>query len=204
MCARCQNLGGPFRSDAAKREDRKWAVSAGIGKGLQALGGTVSGFGWSGVNGTESDEVGSLLEGCPDLLPVVRGNPDQHLRTDLSANKICRKGTPAEVDTVGFYSKGDINMVVDQQQGVVLPGQGAKLPCQRQELIVGKIFFTELDCFDATLQRRFNGGCERVSGRDLVTVGDQVEMEIDGVGHPSHQGTKTQSKWLPSSLRLYQ
>ena len=88
-----------------------------------------------------------------------------------------------EVDSVGAHGKGDIDVVVDKQPGTVLTGQAPQLTCQRQKLVDREIFLPELDGLDAALQRSFDDGRKSLPGRKLVTIGDQVEIEVDGKGH---------------------
>jgi len=89
----------------------------------------------------------------------------------------------AEVDSVGAHGKGDIDLVVDQQPGAVLAGQASQLSAQRHKLRDREIFLPELDGLDASLQRSFNDGGKSLPGRNLATVGDQVEVEVDGKWH---------------------
>jgi hypothetical protein len=108
----------------------------------------------------------------------------------------------AEVDAVGAHGKGDIDAVVDQQPGTVLTSQAPQFTCQRQKLVDREVFLPELDGLHAALKRSFDDGRKSLPGRKLVTIGDQVEIEVDGKGHGKSEARGAKCEQYLNNNRL--
>jgi hypothetical protein len=92
--------------------------------------------------------------------------------------------------TVCMHGKGKVDLIVDQQVGIIAAGQLSQIPGKGQKLSCRQVLLAQLNGLDATLESRLNGRHQGVPRGELVTVGNQVEVEVDGVGHFSHQVTK--------------
>ena len=78
----------------------------------------------------------------------------------------------SQVDAVGFAEEGQVEVVVDDEEGAGFAGQLANAPCQREEVAPAQLLVSELDDVGATAE---GGGGNRDQAIGLQIGGDDVE-----------------------------
>ena len=54
---------------------------------------------------------------------------------------------------MSVYGEGDVDPVVNEESGVIAAAEQVALLGEREQLFTAEIFFPQLNCFDAAVQR---------------------------------------------------
>ena len=100
------------------------------------------GAGW--VDGTGDEVVCTLTLGLKGAFGIVDGASDDDWRANEGAGLGWGEGVFAEVDSVGVGEEGNVDSLVDDEEGFALDDL-FEFHCQVKQVVAGEVFFTELD-----------------------------------------------------------
>ena len=153
-------------------------------------------FGLSRENGTEIDVIGILRLRFERLFDGVRGASEDEIGGD-GACEFERHVVLSEMNAVGADGEGDVDMVVHDHEDAEFIAFSAEFFREDRELFSGKIFFAELNGFDAAVGGRREDVEHGASVREFVSdyeieigIAEAFRTLFSEIGHSKPPGQK--------------